>query len=779
MSIWKAKKIAGRVGNVLLALSLLALVGTETVLARDSTPIRNGSGPMYWIGYEYPFTTDSPLTESRWQANIDWIADNFKSYGYDMVSTDGWIEDSTKTNQNGYILSYNDSWTNDWQYWVNYVEQKGLKMGVYYNPLWVTQAAVNDPAKVVIGTSTPISSIVTSGDFFNGNPDPEKQLYWVDVTKTGAKEYIQGYVNYFKNMGVKFLRIDFLSWYESGTAAGAPSGAIAHGSSNYETALSWIEEAAGTDMTISLVMPNLYNHANVEKKYGDMIRIADDVATGGWEQLSQGSFGDLRQTWQDHWSQWANPFQGFTGFSDISGRGSMILDGDFLRMNTFTGPYADYERKSAVSLYTMAGSPIAIADQYDTIGNNSKYYQNKELIALNQDGFVGKPIYYNGNAYEPTTSGSPDTGSRDTERWIGQTSDGNWVAALFNRSDNTKVQSIDFASILGLTNGASVRDLWSSTDLGFKTNQTVTLNPHDVSVVKIIPNNPDPTINRYEAEVATFRDGANFNNNHLGYSGEGFIDKLESGSEGSNVVFAVKATSTGNYNLNLRYANAMGYTSTATYTVNDEVNNILGTGKISLPNLNNWDTWGNANLTIPLSQGINLITISRNSDDLGAFNLDYIELDNRTPQPVNRVVNPGFETGDITGWIEWHPTGQVASYGVDSYDVHSGNYKLYFWNTSPYEQSVHQIFNDLPNGSYNVSAWVKLQAYSGVDPTYSRMELSNYGGSQINVNFSPSANWQQINTTVNITNGQLDLGFYLNADGNTSLQIDDVIISKQ
>ncbi len=778
MVIKKKKRTGRRIGFTLMVLLLLFSLTMGSVAARDSVTTRNGSGPMYWIGYEYAFTTDSPLTESRWQANIDWIADNFRSYGYNMVSTDGWIEGATNTNENGYILSYNDSWTHDWQYWVNYVEQKGLKMGVYYNPLWVTQQAVNDPTKKVIGTNIPISDIVTAGDFFNGNPDPAKQLYWVDVTKPGAKEFVQGYVNYFKNMGVVFLRIDFLSWYESGTDVGAPPGAIAHGSQNYETALQWIEEAAGEDMTVSLVMPNLYNHGQVEKKYGDMIRIANDVATGGWEQLSQGSFGDLRQTWQDHWSQWANPFQGFTGFSDIAGRGAMILDGDFLRMNTFSGPYADYERKSAVTLYTMAGSPIAIADQYDTIGNNAKYYQNTELIALHQDGFVGKPIYYNGNPYEPETSGLPDTGSRDTERWIGQTSDGNWIVALFNRSDYSKSESIDFASTLGLTDGASARDLWLHTDLGFKTNHSVTLEPHDVSVVKVIPNHPDPTINRFEAEVATFRNGAHFNNNHTGYSGVGFVDKLEPGSEGANVVFSVSAPSAGNYQLNLGYANAMGYTSTATYSVHDGSNNLLGTGKISMPNLNNWDTWGNATATIPLSQGVNLISIAHNADDAGAFNLDYIELNNRAPQPVNRVVNPGFETGDISGWYEWHPTDQAASYGVDSYDVHSGNYKLYFWNTSPYQQSVHQLLN-LPNGIYNVSAWIKLQAYSGVDPTYSRMELSSYGGNQINVDFSPGSDWQQISTTVNITNGQLDLGFYLNADGNTSLQIDDIIISKQ
>jgi hypothetical protein len=142
-------------------------------------------------------------------------------------------------------------------------------------------------------------------------------------------------------------------------------------------------------------------------------------------------------------------------------------------------------------------------------------------------------------------------------------------------------------------------------------------------------------------------------------------------------------------------------------------------------------------------------------------------------------VNPGFETGDVTGWTEWHPASQAASYGVDSYDVHSGKYKLYFYNnTVPFQESVHQTVQ-VPNGTYSVSGWVKLQAYSGVNPAASRMELGNYGGSQINVSFSPSPDWQKISSTVTVTNGQLDVGFYLNADKNTSLQIDDVVITKQ
>ncbi len=89
----------------------------------------------------------------------------------------------------------------------------------------------------------------------------------------------------------------------------------------------------------------------------------------------------------------------------------MILDGDFLRMARFDVVRtdedterklegdeiitADAQKRSAVSLVAMAGSPICIADQYDTMNENApdgvdnkEYYLNEEILALNKAGFV-------------------------------------------------------------------------------------------------------------------------------------------------------------------------------------------------------------------------------------------------------------------------------------------------------------------------------------------------------------------------------------------------------
>jgi dextranase len=53
------------------------------------------------------------------------------------------------------------------------------------------------------------------------------------------------------------------------------------------------------------------------------------------------------------------------------------------------------------------------------------------------------------------------------------------------------------------------------------------------------------------------------------------------------------------------------------------------------------------------------------------------------------------------------------------------------------------------------------------------MELTNYGGSAAYTNISHGSVYQQIQGTVNVTNGQVDIAFYMSAPGNTNLQIDD------
>ena len=90
------------------------------------------TGPLYWCTYEKQFTENTFMPEERFKENIDWVAKEFVPYGYEMVCTDGWIEDSFCINENGYLTRHHDSWKHDWKYWADYLNERGMALGVYY-----------------------------------------------------------------------------------------------------------------------------------------------------------------------------------------------------------------------------------------------------------------------------------------------------------------------------------------------------------------------------------------------------------------------------------------------------------------------------------------------------------------------------------------------------------------------------------------------------------------------------------------------------------------------
>lgn len=455
----------------LITVGAIAMATSQTLTARDSNFTRRGAGPMYWMAYEQCFVTDKPLSEDRFKMNIDWVAQNFKPYGYDMICTDGWIEQGQTINKNGYITKYNSNWAHDLKYWVEYCNSHGLDAGIYYNPLWLTAAAYNTNARVKGRDDVRTQDIV-------GNNSFNSLLYWVDTDKDGAEEWVKGYVNHFKELGFKFLRVDFVCWYEN-----------AYGTDRYVKMLKWVAEACGDDMMFSLVMPNCFNNSVNEIPYADLMRVSEDVFGGGWDFVS----GRRRGQYQDGWANWGNISDGFAAFSEVSGRGKLLMDGDFIRLNT--AETAD-ERQYWVSLNFMTGSAVAISDQYDTGSGLEHFYQNTDLIALNKAGFAARPL-------------STNTASTSSSRWVGQMPDGSWVVGLFNREDEPATMNIRFKRELGLEDAevSDVYDMWAHSSVGPQTgNFTSSVSAHGCRIFKITT-----TTKRYQAEVAGVTGGVVIN----------------------------------------------------------------------------------------------------------------------------------------------------------------------------------------------------------------------------------------------------------------------------
>ena len=584
----------------------MASAGSAELAPRTAPGFRRGgAGPLYWSTYGYEFFNNTLIPEEVWKTNVDWVATTFRDYGYTMVCTDGWIDNTQRITRHGYIVSQADDWVHDWAWWADYLKAQGLGLGVYYNPLWATRSAVTNPSVTVVGRpDVKVADIVNPGDDFDGGG----LLQWVDASRDGAEEYVKGYVTHFRELGAVFLRVDFLAWYEVGYDQSEGTVGVAHGRDSYLRALGWMREAAG-DMQLSLVMPNLFDHGSGERPFGDLVRIDNDVSYGAWYDLSDG-----RQTWQPEWSQWNNPFLGFTGFADISGRGQMILDGDPLIMQTFAN---DGERQSAINLFTMAGASIAITDHVDTIGSNAHLYQNLEVLALRRAGLVGKPVFNNGHGFEY------DPSSRDPERWIGQLPDGSWAVGLFNRDDgpDATTKSIDFATVLGITGPAMVRDLWAHADLGVMTGYQVSLPPHASVLLSVVPQGPV----HYEAEVGAWAGSARFENAVGGHEGMGYITSL--GTEGSSVAVAVSVDSPGSRQLSFRVANSTGGPSKlAVRALDPATGTQYGMAMLHVPSTSAWTSWQTVPVALTMAGGTNLVVCSVETSDQGSVNLDYIAL---------------------------------------------------------------------------------------------------------------------------------------------------------
>ena len=67
-----------------------------------------GPGPLYWSTYGYENLFNKIIPEDVWRANVDWVADTFRDFGYTMVCTDGWIDHTQRITKHGYILSQAD-----------------------------------------------------------------------------------------------------------------------------------------------------------------------------------------------------------------------------------------------------------------------------------------------------------------------------------------------------------------------------------------------------------------------------------------------------------------------------------------------------------------------------------------------------------------------------------------------------------------------------------------------------------------------------------------------
>ena len=425
--------------------------------------------PLYWSIYEYMKTGESEgrgldecvYTLEQWIEVLDWVKKELLPYGYDMVCTDG---AGTFRAENGspYMTHQSSLAFKDL---VKAAHERGIRVGIYDNPMWIHC----DKDVLIPGTQYTAGSLIydpNSDDFVEHPGHQDIWHVWGLATHPGAREWIDGFFKYYHEMGVGMIRMDFLNWYEDGySRLEQDYCGPGYGRVNYAKALSWCAESAKKyGIFLSLVMPNLYNDAELESKYGNMFRIVSDTWEGTWSFTSGYERG---KSWPN-WPNCRNQFDGFTYWSHLAGKGKAILDGDFTRLNTYA---SDAEKEFVISLQLLAGGPIAASDRPTTIGDNLRFYTNIEMLALNTDRFVGHPL-------------DKTLNSQGSNIWHGTMTDGSHIVGFFNREDEPKEFSLHLSE-LGLSGEYKVRDLWRHANEDMASELHPTVPAHGCKIVKL------------------------------------------------------------------------------------------------------------------------------------------------------------------------------------------------------------------------------------------------------------------------------------------------------
>lgn len=440
------------------------------------TPLAEQEGmdyaPLYWSVYgklrqqEKDGSYPNIFTEADWDEAIDYVATNLKPYGYDMLVTDGF---ASMTGDNGYMTRYSHSQKDNSSAEIQLTDiiaklkAKGLKLGVYDSPFWLHYT---NPNAIIPGTDGITVGSLRYNEAIDTDvlhPATDEKFWWVVTDHPGAEQFFEGFFKHYADLGVKFIRMDFLSWYEDGMNY-TDKIDKGYGRERYVKGLQWINKYAKKyGIYVSLVMPHLKNNAIIEQVAGNMIRIDADVLEGTWYRFSDNNRGSLRGGWPNS----ENAFDGFINWSKVSGRQKVRLDGDFIRIGTFD---TDDEKMSAVSLPLMAGGPISVTDLPSQ--DDVKFFQNTEMLALQKNGFAGKPL-------------KRDLWNTDGEIWYGQMKDGSWVVGLFNREQNAATRSVALSQ-MGLSGTWNVRNLWTHADEPAVTDKIeANISAHGCKIIKL------------------------------------------------------------------------------------------------------------------------------------------------------------------------------------------------------------------------------------------------------------------------------------------------------
>ena len=502
---------------------------------------------------------------ASFKAQADAMKTKLASHGYEYINIDGGWWDSNTVDAYGRAGVNASAFPGGIQDVINYVHNDGLKFGIYLTRgLFRTAFAQNTPIQNTSYHARDIAALDSSGNPIIVNTYAA-DWYVIDWSKPGAQEYINSWATLLASWGVDYVKLDFLD----------------NNTTNDVRAWSSAIQQSGRAMYLDLSFPfdNTVSHVSTWRQYANSWRIDGDVecycnsTLTSWPKVSS-RFNDAPA-----WATWAGP-GGWNNLDSLDIGNGASTDG-----------LSNDERQTAATLWAISSAPFSTGSdltKLDQVGLG--LLTNDEALAIDAAGIPATPL---------------STSSRQ-QVWRSFQTDGSYVVALFNLDDTSSAPVTVNWTELGITGSATVRNVWTQSNLGSFTNgYSATLNSHASLLLRVTPATTVAT-RTYEAEAPnnTLSDGAHVAacSNCSGGQKVGYIGPVGSGG-GSLTFNGVNASTGGNQTLIINYLT--GEDRSASISVNGNAGSIINFNSVG-----NWATPGTLGMLVNFNAGNNTIKIS-------------------------------------------------------------------------------------------------------------------------------------------------------------------------
>ncbi|NOU90683.1 hypothetical protein GC102_33880 [Paenibacillus sp. LMG 31460] len=471
---------------------------------------------MGWSSYSMQvYHSGNWITAAQIMAQSDAMHAILQPHGYNYINVDAAWNGSM--DEYGRPQPSTTLYPNGLNEVINHVHNNGQKFGLYFIP--GMSPATYDANLPIYGTSCHAQDIVvlplTTSDYWNIG-------YKIDFSKPCAQSYINSIADEIASWGVDFVKFD----------------SVTPGSGHNDTSIdargdvkAWSQALAPHNIWFELSWALDINYADTWKKYANGWRVDWDIecycGTAGltnWANIAR-LFPRAGEWWRH-----AGP-GGWNNFDSLNiGNGAM--DG-----------ITPDERQTAMTFWAISSAQLYTGNDLTNLDEfGIKLLTNDEAIAVNQDGKPAHPVSL----------------ASEQQVWYANNGDGTYTVGLFNLGSSNATVNVNWSDI-GLSGAASVRDLWSHSELGVFNSSFSSgdLAPHASRLLKVTSQGGVSSINDDDTGISYTGDWQRNSNRGLGATQNLAITVIDSLAQNSII-----SPSTGSFDKNLTAQNDVTTTMT-------------------------------------------------------------------------------------------------------------------------------------------------------------------------------------------------------------------------